>query len=200
MFGSYTTKVYADNDRSRHDPYYETPSRYRARPNKLKKDYFKKEGTITVGLAVENQNPWSTIMGPAITGLFSAFNIGGDVFPLYTVCFASAKAGYKETGRLNWGNTRSVETDDRAYRVDWEDGEWNLCQSDLDAVLIPVRRAESLASGGSWSSGNMSFLDGYARQLGASDTDMKAGDGDTWLVQKPGNPVDWNKMERVMLH
>ena len=146
-----------------------------AKPLVLTEAYFNKNGTITVGLAVENRNPWTPILGAAIRGVFSAFNIGGAVFPLYTVCFASAKTGYKETARLNWGNTRALETGDRAYRVDWEDGDWNLCQSDLDAVLIPVRRAESPASNGSWSDGNLNFLDDYANKLGVDSTKMRAG-------------------------
>ena len=180
LAGSFDTKVYADNNQSRHDPYYETPSRYRARPNKLKEDYFKKEGTITVGLAVENDNPWAPIFKLVSDswrkGIFSAFNIGKNLpwTPQYTVCFASAKAGYKET--LNWENTRAVETDDRTYHVDWQNEEdWNLRQSDWDAVLIPVRMAQTLASAGSWGDGILDFLDEYAGKLGVKASDMKAG-------------------------
>ena len=179
--GQFYTRVYADNDASRHDPYYETPREYVAMPNKLKKSYFEKEGTITVGLVCENQNPWTTILGDTIQGLFSAFNIGGGVNPLYTVCFASAKAGYKNT--LNWNNTSDIEND-RAYHVDWQnEEEWNLCQSDWDAVLIPVRMSQTLASGGSWGAGNLNFLDEYANDLGVSDSDMKAG-GDGLDISK----------------
>lgn len=244
-FGVFFATVYGDNDRSvsGYEDIYETPSRYVARPNKLKKNYFGEsggnKGTITVGLAVENQNPWTSILGKTIKGIFSAFNIGGDVFPLYTVCFASAKAGYKET--LNWENSQAVE-DDRAYRVDWQnEKDWNLRQSDWDAVLIPVRRAESLAVGGKWSDGNMNFLDGYANELGVDSTEMRAG-GDgldidsfygarnlgeeyrfgnqsgfwggadlpieqepdavkaKWQIGNPHHPVDWNAMQKVMLH
>ena len=161
-----------------HDSYFDGVA---AKPLVLTQDYFSKNGTITVGLAVENDNPWEPIFRLVSdswrNGIFAAFSIGKNLpwTPQYTVCFASAKAGYKETARLNWGNTRAVETEDRAYRVDWEDGDWNLCQSDLDAVLIPVRRAETLASGGSWGGGNLNFLDGYAQKLGANDTVMKAG-------------------------
>ena len=210
-----------------------------AKPVVLTEQFFDKKGTITVGIAVKNQNPWTPILGTAIKGIFSAFNIGGDVFPLYTVCFASAKAGYKET--LNWENSQAVE-DDRAYRVDWQnEKDWNLRQSDWDAVLIPVRRAESLAVGGKWSDGNMNFLDGYANELGVDSTEMRAG-GDgldidsfygarnlgeeyrfgnqsgfwggadlpieqepdavkaKWQIGNPHHPVDWNAMQKVMLH
>lgn len=173
-----------------------------AEPVALTSDYFSKNGTITVGVAVENQNPWTPILGTAIKGIFSAFNIGGDVMPLYMVCFASAKAGYKET--LNWGNTRGVETDDRKYRVDWQNEEdWNLRQSDWDAVLIPVRRAESPAVNGSWGDGNVDFLDSYARQIGVHSTNMRAGGTkEMTLAQwRDGNgrnlPPDYYRFGRV---
>ena len=172
--GVFSTEVLAENTKSK-DGFYETSDRYRALPNKLKKEYFDKNGTITVGLAVKNQNPWTPILGSAIKGIFSAFNIGGTLTwtPQYTVCFASAKAGWKET--LNWDNDEGVEND-RGYRIDWEDGDWNLCQSDWDAVLIPVRRAESLASGRNWQRNVGSFLATYVESgLGVSRTNMKAG-------------------------
>ena len=157
-----------------YDSYFDGVS---AKPLILKKEYFGKNGTITVGVAAKNKNPWSHAVGSAITGLFSAFNIGGASLPWtpqYTVCFASARAGYKEDKRLNWNNSRSVEND-RAYRVDWEDGDWNLCQSDLDAVLIPVRRAESFASNRTWG-GNITDISSYAQQLGVDGADdMRAG-------------------------
>lgn len=217
----------------------------RAMPRVLTKDYFSKNGTITVGIAVKNQNPWTPILGTAIKGIFSAFNIGEgenigeDVFPLYMVCFASAKAGYKE--KLNWENSQRVE-DERVYRVDWQNEEdWNLRQSDWDAELIPVRRAESLALGGEWRDGNMNFLEGYANKLGVDSTEMLAGGDELdidsfygsrnlgeeyrfgnqsgfwggadmpikqepnavkakWQIGNPHHPVDWNAMQKVMLH
>lgn len=172
-----------------------------ARPRVLTQDYFGKNGTITVAVAVENRNPWASVLGTAIRGIFSAFNIGGNIHPLYTVCFASAKAGYKNT--LNWNNTSDIEND-RAYHVDWQnEEEWNLCQSDWDAVLIPVRRAESPAVNGSWGDGNVGFLDSYARQIGVHSTNMRAGGTkEMTLAQwRDGNgrnlPPDYYRFGRV---
>ena len=212
-------------------------------PYVLTEDYFKKPGTITVGLAVENDNPWASILGSQIQGIFSAFNIGKGMqwTPQYTVCFASAKAGYKYIGE-------DEDNVKRAYRIDWKDvrwnnqgQSWNLCQSDWDAVLIPVRRAESPALSGEWSDGNMNFLDDYANKLGVDSTEMRAG-GDgldidsfygsrnlgeeyrfgnqsgfwggadlpikpepgavkaKWQIGNPNHPVDWDAMQKVMLH
>ena len=162
-----------------HDPYFDGVP---AKPLVLKEEYFGNNGTITVGVAVENDNPWASVFKLLAPdrwrkGVFSAFSIGRDLpwTPQYMVCFASAKAGYKEDKRLNWTNSRYVEND-RAYRVDWEDGDWNLCQSDIDAVLIPVRRAESSAKNGSWQGDVGDFLEDYVENgLLVSSNDMLAG-------------------------
>ena len=154
----------------------------RARPLILRDTYFGKSGTITVGLVANNQNPLTPILGTAITGLFSAFSIGKDLTwtPQYTVCFASAKAGYKYLGE-------DVDNETRAYRISWEDADWrengqawNLCQSDWDAVLIPVRRAETFASGRGgydaiWDGDVGDFLGNYANMLGVDAGSMLAG-------------------------
>ena len=169
--GTFRANVYGDNNAVWNNRYIGE----KAEPYILTKAFFDKQGTITVGLACENQNPWAPILGSAIRGIFSAFNYGSELpwTPQYTVCFASAKAGWKE--QLNWGNVESVENN-RAYRVDWEDGDWNLCQSDWDAVLIPVRRAESLARSKNWEGTVGGFLSTYAENgLGAFRTRMRAG-------------------------
>ena len=125
-----------------------------ARPLVLTRDYFGKNGTITVGVARHGQNPWTSILGTPIKGLFSAFN----PYTEWVWAFSSAKAGYKFLS----------DTDDsRAYRIDWwsEIQSWNLCQSDWDAVHIPVRRAECAAESGVWKNGRMDFLPDYLAAL-----------------------------------
>ncbi len=183
--GTFRASVYGDNNRIWNDRYVGE----RAEPYILTEDYFAERGTITVGIACENQNPWVPVLGNVARGLFSAFSIGRgmDWTPQYMVCFASAKAGYKYIDE-------DVDNRERAYRIDWKDvswsnagQKWNLCQSDLDAVLIPVRRAETLASGGAWGSGNLNFLEGYARELGVRDTDMRAGGNGLDLSRQYGN-------------
>ena len=198
--GTFNASVYGDNNRIWNDYYIGE----RAEPYVLTKDYFGDRGTITVGLACENQNPWTPILGTAIRGIFSAFNYGGELplTPQYTVCLASAKAGWKET--LNWSNAEGVEND-RAYRVDWEDGNWNLCQSDLDAVLIPVRRAETLAEGRRWNRDVGDFLADYVEGyngLGVSRNRMRAGGSKRitlaqWRDDRGSNlPPDYYRFDR----
>ena len=183
-----------------------------AKPLVLMPAYFSKNGTITVGIAVENDNPWAPIFKLVPddwrSGIFSAFSIGKDLTwtPQYTVCIASAKAGYKFLDE-------DVENTDRAYRISWEnvdwreDGQsWNLCQSDWDAVLIPVRRAETFAKGKGgvdaiWDGDVGDFLDGYLTQL-ADSSEMLAGglknmDSPEW---KDGNgrnlPPDYYRFDQ----
>lgn len=156
-----------------------------AKPLILRDNYFKRAGTISVGIALENQNPWCSIFKTTIKGIFSAFNIGKDNpwTPRYTVCVSSAKAGYKYLDE-------DVENMRRSYRISWENADWtdegqswNLCQSDWDAVLIPVRRAETFAKGkggvnAEWEGGVGEFLSDYVEEnsgLGVSRHDMLAG-------------------------
>ena len=169
--GNYEAKCYGDNSSRGAPVCWEELSHIgeRCEPLVLRKEYFDKNGTITVGIAVENDNPWAPIFRLVPDGwrrgIFSAFNIGT---PRYTVCFASAKAGYKDL---------SQAPNDRSYWVSWRnERDWNLCQSDWDAVLIPVRRAEAFASDGSWDNGVTDFSHYVAENgLNLDADDMLAG-------------------------
>ena len=178
---SWHATVWADNDRSKdgaNKDYYETPDDYAAKPEILKPEYFGKEGTITVGLAVKNENPWCSVMRlmarpeGQLSGLFAAFNH----FCEKTVVFSSAKAGYKFL-------EEDEATGVRGYRIDWMGSEdawqdrqqsWNLCQSDWDAVMVPVRMAKARAQGGEWV-GRKDFLLTLVRQLKVDDDEMLSG-------------------------
>lgn len=158
-----------------HDSYYDGVA---AKPHVLTKEYFGENGTITVGIACENKNPWESLVGgsAARNGIFSAF------FPFVkkTVVFASAKAGYKQLNEkppyLDNGSHAN-----RGYRIDWKDGawnskeqSWNLCQSDWDAVLMPVRMAKAQAAGGQWIDAKLDFLSEWVGQL-VDDGEMLSG-------------------------
>ena len=115
----------------------------RAMPLRLTPAYFGTNGTITVGLARRNENPWFSIFGRVTGGMYSAFSPVADS---WTFCFASAKAGYKlyhepndfyinanlgskrRTRKLDdWeeklnGNVR-VENGPRDYCIDWKEEE-----------------------------------------------------------------------------
>lgn len=116
----------------------------RAKPLVLRKSYFGKAGTISVGIRRRNENPFLRFL-KKIEGIFSAFDPdwNGDGEDTHTYVVASAKAGYKGKGD---------SVDSRQYRIDWDsrDQTWNLCQSDWDAVFVPVPRVYSNASNGAW--------------------------------------------------
>ena len=159
-------------------------------PLVLGKEYFEKNGTITVGIACKNENPWFWI-GDVKQGVFSAF----EPFVKWTVCFSSAKAGYKRIGE---------DVAARNYKVDWKvgvwgspDQSWNLCQSDWDAVLIPVRRAESSAVNSSWGA-SADFLSDYVNELSSLAADARA--GENWQIGIPGGRVDWDKLQERIFH
>lgn len=127
-----------------------------ARPLVLRDTYFGEKGTITVGLACYNENPWYRIfknsagVGKGILGgIFAAFNPYKHVE--WSWAFSSAKAGYKF-------KDENLET--RDYMVDWNGNQlWNLCQSDWDAVFVPVRRAVSMAKDRKWEGGTSPLHD-----------------------------------------
>ena len=105
--------------------------------------YFGEIGTITVGVARKNENAWSRLVGTAIQMANNVFN-AYEPSVAWSWAFSSAKAGYKDPDAPEGSN---------AYIVDWrgeDNGRWNLCQSDWDAVFVPVSKAKSWATGGFW--------------------------------------------------
>lgn len=105
----------------------------RAFPRKMKQAYFGSKGTITVGLAKQNTNPFFSVFRSAMEqGFYSAFRPYND----WTWCFSSAKAGYKlfelperETAEnaqdmVGWEakyNGRAKAFNDyRDYCIDWK--------------------------------------------------------------------------------
>lgn len=140
-----------------HDSYFDGVA---AMPLVLKESYFGEKGTITVGLACYNENPWYRIfknsagVGKGILGgIFAAFNPYKHVE--WSWAFSSAKAGYK---------FKNESIDTRNYMVDWNGSQsWNLCQPDWDAVFVPVRRAMSKANDKEWVDDKFPPLDNWVR-------------------------------------
>ena len=127
-----------------------------AKPMILTEKYFGEEGTVSVRVARKNVNPFVRLLRGFVEadGIFAAFN----PFVEWTFAVASAKAGYR---RWNWDANQPVEEDgEREYRIDWREDQtiWNLCTSDWDAVLIPVRMAKSDAKNEEWTLGRTGFL------------------------------------------
>lgn len=159
-FGMFVATVYGDNSKSISGcrDIYETPKRYLARPNKVLKNYFGGDGSIVVGVVRRNSNAWAKMIGAAgmvANGIFSAFDPDVE----WSVGFSAAKAGYVT---LN----ESAAGGNMPYHVDWQSGgwqtdseSWNLCQSDWDAILIPVRMATNDARDGRWKDSDDSVFD-----------------------------------------
>ena len=166
-FGRFRATCRGDNNRI-YDPAYYTGEK--AEPRVLDKSYFGRNGTITVGLAKENENPFAAILGDVRRGIYAAFNHYAPAgSSSWTWCFSSAKTGWKY---------KDERESSRAFKVDWKDGgwnsreqSWNLCQSDLDAVFVPVRKAQIEAASAAWGAGASEvagWVYGAWRSLGAS--------------------------------
>lgn len=177
----------------------------RAKPLILSKRYFGKAGTISVGIRRRNENVFMRILGK-IEGIFAAFDPDwGDGGGTPTFVFASAKAGYKYKGE---------GVSSRAYKVHWEpeNQEWNLCQSDWDAVFVPVRKAYSDASTGLWNEGDEGMLkewivydaDKWMPVAGNGGGDMTCGTIEAPVGILRGNghygKLDWEGLSHVMYH
>lgn len=181
----------------------------KAEPYILTKEYFGTDGTISVGVRRRNENVFARVLG-AVDGIFTAFDPdwNGVGAATHTYVFASAKAGYKNKGE----SAKSLE-----YKVGWQDGSWNLCQSDLDAVFIPVRRAFSRAKGaegGIWEGDGDSRLSIWVSNVAEWKPVDGAGEGDKGETdkvnisaprgilrgEKEDGKLDWEKLSRVMFH
>ena len=168
----------------------------RAKPLVMRANYFGEDGTITVGLARANENVWERILG-MIEGLFTAF----DPTVKWSWAFASAKAGYK---------FKDAATDDLGYRVDWrkDKQKWNLCQSDWDAVFVPVRQAKTQAAEGVWTIGAKTFLQQWIGERwralmddAPSQTGWDTVGAPPDMTADSGNGIlDWSKLADEMYH
>ena len=178
----------------------------KAMPLVLDSSYFGKAGTISVGIRRQNENVFVRFLN-SIEGIFTAFDPdwNGVGEATHTYVFASAKAGYKDKGEA---------ASSLAYKIDWQPGnqKWNLCQSDWDAVFVPVRKAYSDAISGFWLDGGDEMLEDWVQR----DTDMwkplgsgNEGDYTCRNIDAPrgmllGNGHDgtlkWRELSHVMFH
>ena len=202
---SITARCYADNNACYDDCYrgHRGGKAVYARPLVLNEDYFGDAGTITVGLACRNENVWGRILSSA-DGLFSAF----DPSVRYSWAFAAAKAGYRYRDGFD-GETE--------YKVDWKSGawhsrnqSWNLCQSDLDAVFVPVRKGLCKAKDGRWNDGDDTILEKMVaaasewKSIGAgaavSNWDQVDAPGGVLIGNGHDGTLKWRELSHVMFH
>ena len=200
------SRLYAD------DPhiYNSTYVGVKAYPLLLDQRYFDRYGTISVGIRQKNRNIFLRIFDK-IDGVFKAFNQDWDERnpDTYTFVFSSAKAGW----RNKWSSQAQDDYSSRNYRIDWDpfDQSWNLCQSDWDAVFVPVPRAYSAAQSLFWKDGdddmldewvfdgNWVAMDGSPTSVNAKWTEISAPRG---VLSGGGHEgiLDWEGVSHVMFH
>lgn len=129
-----------------------------ANPLILSNNYFLIEGkpangAITVAIAKFNENPWMGLVRD-IAGFYAAFThvVKND----WTIVIASAQAGYHPED----GKDREYSLDGKAFEGEGQKAgkNLNLCETDWDAVYLPVRMAfgskgdgfSTWIRGGSW--------------------------------------------------
>ena len=185
----------------------------RAKPLILNTAYFGKAGTISVGIRHKNENAFLRFL-KKVGGIFKAFDPdwNGEGEDTHTYVFASAKAGYRDKG----SSQSQTDYGSRAYRIDWQPNnqDWNLCQSDWDAVFVPVRRAHSYALMGQWVDDY--DYDGMLENWVVSKADEwipLSGDGDgdnvcrdikapvgVLIGNEHNGVLDWRELSHVMFH
>jgi hypothetical protein len=112
----------------------------------LNKLYFSKQGSLVVGVSRKCKNPWDEIFGTVSQGLYKAFN--PTVKHLWAV--SAARAGYRDpsgTGRYQIAYTDPAPLSSSAS-PDRLKKNWNLKETDWDAVFLPVKDAWKLCIGG----------------------------------------------------
>lgn len=193
-------KVFGDDPSHSH---YETAT---AMPWFVDLDYFSSDGTVSVGVARRADNVWSRITGTA-QGLFAAFTPSVQ----WTWAFSSAKAGYHRPS--------DSDRDSRAYDISWRgdsqghgfetvDGErkyWNLCETDWDAVFLPVRKAKTMANASVWTIGSTGFMQDWVTGTwtplggGSVGSDMANVSAPPEVGGGRGK-LDWGRITDVMYH
>ena len=178
----------------------------RAKPLILRTAYFGQAGTISVGIRRQNENPFVRFLRN-ISGIFTAFNPdwNGLGEATHTYVFSSAKAGYKD---------KDESAASLAYKVDWQPNnqDWNLCQSDWDAVFVPVRKAYSYAMERVWFDGDDGMLEDWVVRDADKWRPVSDNGGEDYMcknIYAPGGMLrgnghdgilDWRELSHVMFH
>ncbi|MBQ6353035.1 MAG: hypothetical protein IJJ28_07200, partial [Lentisphaeria bacterium] len=121
-------------------------------PITLLPTFFGKSGSITVAIVRKTSNPLSCFSpgGRSLTaaGLLAAFNpsVAGGSRPEFMCAIASARAGYKQ---YDSDKERKLRSSDYTvgYVKESIEKDWNLVETDWDAVMLPVKHAWSLCAG-----------------------------------------------------
>lgn len=107
--------------------------------------FFGKQGSLVVGVSRKCTNPWDEIFGTISQGLFKAFN------PVvkYMWAVSAARAGYRDpsgTGRYQIAYTDPAPLSSNSSPEQLKKN-WNLKETDWDAVFLPVKDAWKMCLG-----------------------------------------------------
>jgi hypothetical protein len=111
----------------------------------LNQSFFGKQGSLVVGVSRKCKNPWDEIFGTISQGLYKAFN--PTVKNMWAV--SAARAGYRDpsdVGRYQIAYTDPAPLSSSSSPEQLKKN-WNLKETDWDAVFLPVKDAWKLCIG-----------------------------------------------------
>jgi hypothetical protein len=108
--------------------------------------FFGKQGSLVVGVSRKCKNPWDEIFGTISQGLYKAFN--PTVKNMWAV--SASRAGYRDPSDI--GRYQIAYTDPAPLSSSSSPEQlrknWNLKETDWDAVFLPVKDAWKMCIGG----------------------------------------------------
>jgi hypothetical protein len=168
--------------------------------------FFGKEGSLVVGVSRKCKNPWEEIFGTISQGLYKAFN--PTVKHLWAV--SAARAGYRDPSdkgryQIAYTDPAPLASSPSPNRLKKN---WNLKETDWDAVFLPVKDAWTLCLGTEVEAPGAFAGSGSSDVLGTIMTEqwqgLGGGGGDSFgQVPAPhlmsGN-LDWSGLSEKLTH
>ncbi|MCQ2380139.1 MAG: pilus assembly protein TadG-related protein [Victivallaceae bacterium] len=183
-------------------------------PVKLTPLFFGRNGTVSVAIIRKSLNPLSSFGAQKQStahGILSAFNhsVAGGYRPEYICAVSCARAAYKQ---YNEDKKAKLESDD--YTVGYVEANahkpWNLCETDWDAVFLPVRNGWSLCAGPMFTVSTGNIMSGLMTSDGWLDKNGKKINKLDWIdelqssrpggMTDKGNKLDWAALRNRLCH
>lgn len=193
-------RTYGDDPALRNDNY----KGEKCNPRILKERFFGKYGSLVVGVSRKCKNPWDDIFGRVSQGVFKAFNPA--VKHLWAV--SSARAGYRDpsgTGRYQIAYTDPAPLSSSSSSEQLKKN-WNLKETDWDAVFLPVKDAWKLCLGNNveesgWFVGTSDVLGTIMTEqwqnLGAGSSSSY---GQVPAPHRMSGSLDWSGLSEKLTH
>jgi hypothetical protein len=173
----------------------------------LNRTFFGKQGSLVVGVSRTCKNPWDEIFGTISQGLFKAFN--PTVKNMWAV--SAARAGYRDPsdkGRYQLAYTDPAPLSSSSSPEQLKKN-WNLKETDWDAVFLPVKDAWKLCMGSNVESPGTFTMDlGSSDVLGTIMTEQWQGlnggsapaFGQVSAPHKMSGNLDWSGLSEKLTH